>query len=114
VSVGRQMLDEGVDLPRETTRPVAPTDGTCCARWPLCGVEVTGRCCNAPTLAYPRCPCGGALDPRHRCVDPLARALSLHGELLTAIEGLTDGQQVEFRAAAAAQCNERIRAVTRR
>jgi len=99
--------------PRDTARPVAPTDGTCCAHWPLCGAEVTGHCCNArPTLAYPRCSCGGALDGTHRCADPVADAVEAYLAAEAKAAALPPTQRAEvsvrLRAAMRARTAERL------
>lgn len=45
----------------------------------LCQVDVVNdeAMRAAPTIAYARCNCGGALDPLHRCVDPVGEAFAL-------------------------------------
>lgn len=72
-----------------TLRPTAPTAPDC--REPR------------PTLAYPRCACGGALDPRHRCADPVADAAALRLAAEDAEDALAPAQRAEL--------HRRIRAV---
>lgn len=64
-----------------TLRPTAPTDD--------------GHGEPRPTVAYPRCPCGGALDPLHRCADPVEHAVALWLAAEDAAAALTPAQRVD-------------------
>lgn len=96
------MIAAETDRPRcGCTRAAVDDQGATCS---LCTVDVLhDEALRAaplprearPTVAYPRCPCGGALDPQHRCVDPVAEAVALHLAADDADEALDRAQRAE-------------------
>lgn len=63
-----------------------------------------------PTIPYPRCACGGAADPTHRCVDLVAQAFAAWLAAETAEERLTPEQRVQLRRQRIAHVNARTAA----